>query len=193
MKYILPILLLSVLALAACTVPQGTAATIQETTKQNTANNDMDTQGAAMTKPINVEASTFTFEGFAPGKSHVGTFDEWNGELHYDANGNIIGASGVIQTASVNTGIENLDGHLRSDDFFITEMHPTITVTSTALADGMMTADVTFIGTTKSVSFPVTVTENGLSAGFLLDTTPFGMKYVAVNKDVKIIFDVVAQ
>ena len=38
----------------------------------------------------------------------------------------------TIQAASVNTGQEQRDGHLRTGDFFDVETYPTITFVSTA-------------------------------------------------------------
>ena len=58
-----------------------------------------------------------SFEGFGPGKSHLGKFDNWNGELFLE-NQEIVGFEGTIQTNSVNTGIGGLDTHLNSEDFF---------------------------------------------------------------------------
>lgn len=66
----------------------------------------------------------------------------------------------TVQTASVNTGVEQRDGHLRSADFFDAENHPEITFSSTRIAskggdDYTVTGDLTIRGTTKAVTFDV--------------------------------------
>jgi len=60
---------------------------------------------------------------------------------------------------SINTGIEQRDGHLKSADFFDAENFPTLTFSSTKLNktnDGFkMTGDLSIRGTVKSVSLDV--------------------------------------
>lgn len=60
---------------------------------------------------------------------------------------------------SINTGIEQRDGHLKSADFFDAENFPTLTFSSTKLDktnDGFkMTGDLSIRGTVKSVSLDV--------------------------------------
>ena len=51
-----------------------------------------------------------------------------------------------------------------------------------------MTGLLTFHGITNKVSFPVIVSDNMISADFMLDTTPYKMKHVGVNKEVLISF-----
>lgn len=68
----------------------------------------------------------------------------------------------TIPVASVRSGDEKRDGHLRSADFFDAEKHPTITFASTRVtrrgADRYTVAgDLTIRGTTKAVDVDVTV------------------------------------
>jgi len=65
-----------------------------------------------------------------------------------------------VAVASLNTGVEPRDGHLRSADFFDAANHPTATFASTkVLAKGgndyVVTGDLTIRGTTRPVSFDV--------------------------------------
>jgi polyisoprenoid-binding protein YceI len=66
-----------------------------------------------------------------------------------------ISVEATVEIASINTGQEQRDGHLRSGDFFLVEEHPTMTFTSTEVtADGddfTITGDLTLRGVTKSV------------------------------------------
>lgn len=68
-----------------------------------------------------------------------------------------------IDLASINTGSEQRDGHLRSADFFEVETYPTMTYRSTGLreADGdyVLDGDLTLKGVTRNV--PLTLELNG--------------------------------
>ncbi len=68
----------------------------------------------------------------------------------------------TIQAKSVDTANTKLDDHLRSDDFFNVEKHPTITFKSTKIEKlneerYNLTGDLTISGVTKSISFPATI------------------------------------
>lgn len=136
--------------------------------------------------PVNVESSEFAFTGYGPGKEHKGTFDDWAGNV-WVTDGEIVGADGVVQVSSVNTGIDRLDAHLASDDFFNAEVYPEITFAGT-IEDGVMTGPFSFNGVTHEVSFPVNVSESTVVADFLLDVTPFNFKYTAIDKEVRLEF-----
>lgn len=140
--------------------------------------------------PINTETSMFEFEGYGPGKSHVGVFEEFSGNLLYN-NGQIVGVEGTIQADSVNTGIGGLDSHLKNEDFFHVEMYPEIQFSSTNIDTqaGQATGPLTFLGVTKEITFPVEVTDNSISTDFILDTTPFGMQHTGTDKEVRIAFE----
>ncbi len=61
-----------------------------------------------------------------------------------------------IDVASIDTGVEDRDAHLRSADFFDVENHPTATFASTSVApkggdDYTVTGDLTIAGVTRSV------------------------------------------
>jgi polyisoprenoid-binding protein YceI len=61
-----------------------------------------------------------------------------------------------IDMASVNSGDDTRDGHLKSGDFFDVENHPTATFRSTSVSwdggtSGSMTGDLTIKGVTRSV------------------------------------------
>ena len=163
------------------------AANIVEDEELNLDNNQL---RIMIDKEIDPAKSTFEFEGYAPGKSHGGTFTEMSGIIIVGEDENIIGAKGTIQADSVDTGIAGLDKHLKNEDFFDVEKYPEIKFESHAIKDGTLTGVLDFHGVAKEVSFPVTLKEKTLSADFLLDTTEFNMKYVGVDKQVKITFSV---
>lgn len=139
---------------------------------------------------IDPTQSEIMFEGFKPGGSHVGTFEDWEGYFVVE-DGEIIGLYGLIQVDSVKTDNERVDAHLKNDDFFDVPNYPTIEFTGT-LENGVMSGPLTFHGRTHDISFPVTLGEESLQAEFVLDTTPFEFKYTGVNKEVTIGFDFAA-
>ena len=88
-----------------------------------------------------------------------GKFDDWSATINFDpAHLEKGSVEVVIQVASINTGNEQRDGHLKSADFFDAEKFPTITFKSTKVEkseDGGYTliGDLTMHGVTKEVSF----------------------------------------
>ena len=142
--------------------------------------------------PIDLDKSTFEFEGFGPGKSHLGTFDEWEGNILMK-DGKINGIEGAIQTASVNTGIERLDKDLKSDNFLDVEKYPEISFSSDIINNGEMSGSLTFLGVTKTISFPVVITDDSISTDFIFDSSQFGEMSDLANDEVRIAFKLFAE
>lgn len=66
----------------------------------------------------------------------AGEFAEFEGEFALDSHDlSTLRGEAEIQVASVDTGDEERDGHLRSEDFFAAEEHPVITFSSTGVRD----------------------------------------------------------
>ena len=67
----------------------------------------------------------------------------------------------TIQAASINTGNNDRDNHLRTGDFFDVENNPTITFKSKSIAqagsDYAVTGDLTIRGVTKEITIPVSI------------------------------------
>ena len=87
-----------------------------------------------------------------------GQFTDFAGTAHIDAaNPAASNVSLTIKTASIDTGVADRDGHLRSGDFFDAEANPEITFVSTKVErdgdDWTIKGDLTM----KGVSKPVTV------------------------------------
>lgn len=135
-----------------------------------------------------ITEGTFQFEGYGPGKSHLGTFDTWSGEVKYE-DGEVVQVIWEIDASSVNTGIGALDNHLQSDDFFDVENYPKITFVSSSIGNGKAVGNLEMHGVTKEVSFDFEVVDGQAKADFLIDTTPFGMKMPGADKEVRIMFD----
>ncbi len=91
-----------------------------------------------------------------------GRFADFAGSIQFDADQPARSAvSFVIQAASIDTNTPDRDAHLRSDDFFAVETHPTITFTSTGItaaggSDYKVAGNLTMRGVTKGIVIPVT-------------------------------------
>ena len=83
-------------------------------------------------------------------------------------------ASITVTDLKAGEGKEDLEGHLKSADFFDVAKFPTakFVVASTEEKDGKLhlTGNLTVRDVTKSITFPVTITENGEEATLKSDT-----------------------
>jgi len=100
----------------------------------------------------------------------------------------------TIQMASIDTGDEGRDGHLRTNDFFDIEQFPTMTFASTSITgsgpDYELHGDLTIKGVTQPVTFDLEFGGHGkdpwgnVRAGFTvtgsINRKDFGMAYNAV-------------
>jgi polyisoprenoid-binding protein YceI len=100
----------------------------------------------------------------------------------------------TVQMASIDTGDEGRDGHLRTNDFFDIEEFPTMTFTSTSItgsgSEYELHGDLTFKGVTKPVTFdlefggvgkdPWGNTRAGFTVTGTINRKDFGMAYNAV-------------
>lgn len=86
----------------------------------------------------------------------------WDGTLDWDAeNPEDSSVSITIDVDSVDTGVDEFDGHLRGERFFDVANHPEITFESTSVSrsgddTGTITGDLTIKGNTKPVTLDVT-------------------------------------
>ncbi|MFC7062894.1 YceI family protein [Halobacillus seohaensis] len=93
----------------------------------------------------------------------------------------------TIPVASINTGNEDRDGHLRSGDFFEAEKHPNLVFESKSIKkvsdeEYKVTGDFTIKGTTNEETF--TVEYNGTSKSPLDGSTVVGFSVVGkINRE----------
>jgi len=122
-----------------------------------------------------------------------GRFTRWTGTIAMDERDPTRAAVEIaIEPASVDTGVEQRDNHLRSPDFFDVERHPAMTFRSTRIErvrDGeyRVTGDLTMHGVTRPVALDVEFAGSakdpwgGVRAGFSarasLDRKDFGLTY----------------
>jgi len=92
-----------------------------------------------------------------------GKFTKFSGELVTGESPLASSVTADIDLASIDTGAEQRDGHLRSPDFFDTENHPAMSYRSTGIrakGDGyVVDGELTLKGVTKNV--PLTLELNG--------------------------------
>ncbi|MFD2829667.1 YceI family protein [Corticicoccus populi] len=140
-----------------------------------------------------------------------GTFDDYSVEITADdiedfENAKVFAKANV---ASINTGVADRDGHLRSGDFFETDTYPEITFESSNIEKSGTSYKVTGDLTIKDVTKEVTVeldyngqavdpmsgsTVYGFEGKFSLDREAYGLTWnqtletggVLVSKEVKI-------
>ncbi|RZN83416.1 MAG: YceI family protein [Winogradskyella sp.] len=137
-------------------------------------------------KQVNIEESTVSWIGKKVTGSHEGTIKLESGVLKFDGK-NLTGGNFVIDMTSINVtdmqgkGKMNLEGHLKSDDFFGVEKHKTasleITKVTDQYSDYEITGQLTIKGITKPISFNMVVKENFASTKLTIDRTKFDIKY----------------
>jgi polyisoprenoid-binding protein YceI len=122
-----------------------------------------------------------------------GRFAKWDGTLAMDENDPSGGSVDVaIDAASIDTGVDQRDGHLRSPDFFDVERYPTIAFRSTRVEKAgagilKVTGDLTMHGVTRPVVLDVEYAGStkdpwggeraGFSARAQIDRKDFGLTY----------------
>jgi len=122
-----------------------------------------------------------------------GRFTRWSGTIAMDERDPAKAQVDItIEPASVDTGVEQRDNHLRSPDFFDVERYPTMTFRSTRSEkvgerEYRLIGDLTMHGVTRPVSLEVEFAGSakdpwgGVRAGFSargsLDRKDFGLTY----------------
>lgn len=144
-----------------------------------------------------------------------GQFTEFSGTAHVDSADPAASSVEVtIQVASVDTGVADRDGHLKSPDFFDAEQFPTMTFKSTSVVveDGnwLVTGDFTIKGVTNPVTIdfeptgsakdPFGNTRIGFEGAAVINRKDWGLSWnaaletggVLVSDKIKLEFDVSA-
>lgn len=122
-----------------------------------------------------------------------GRFAEFTAEAEADSSDlSTARLTATIDAASVTTGVQDRDNHLRSADFFHVEEHPTITFASTSVRPNggnkyTVTGDLTIHGTTKPVELEAEIEgpavdpwgneRFGIAAHGKINRTEFGLLY----------------
>jgi polyisoprenoid-binding protein YceI len=150
---------------------------------------------SASTWNIDHDHSNLMFKVSHLGLAYVkGTFTKFQGSVNYDEKNPAKSSLNLtIDAASIHTGIEKRDEHLRSADFFDVAKYPNITfvskkVTAAGKDKLKVTGDLTISGKTKEVVLDVTGPtkelkdpwgniRRGLSATTTINRTDFGLTW----------------
>jgi len=130
-------------------------------------------------KPVDAEnAVTFTIKNF--GINTNGEIRGLKGSIKWDAaNPSASSFNVTADVATISTGIEMRDNHLKKEEYFDAEKYPTISFVSTAVTAGNVTGNLTIKGVTKNISFPFTATaSNGgfiFEGEFMINRKDFGV------------------
>ncbi len=122
-----------------------------------------------------------------------GSFEKFSGTLTVADDFTASKVEATIDAASVNTRDENRDNHLRTNEFFGVEEHPTWSFVSTGLtskgSDYTLAGDLTIKGVTKPVALALEVngvskdpwgnTKAGFSASTKINRKDFGVEFNA--------------
>ena len=140
---------------------------------------------------IDVQKSEITWKGKKVTGEHTGTIELQQGNLLVE-DGKLLGGSFTIDMRTIsNTDLAGedkgkLEGHLKSDDFFGVESHPTATLEITDVKQEsdntyQVTGDLTIKGKTNEIQFPATVsTESGqvtAEASITVDRSEYDVRY----------------
>lgn len=138
-------------------------------------------------KEVKTKESKVTWKAYKVTGSHTGTVDLKEGALMFDGD-KLTGGEFVVNMASlISTDLEGeykgkLEGHLKSDDFFGVETHPTSKLVFTKVkASGKnsyeITGDLTIKGITKPVTFDVSIYGSKATATLKVDRAEYNVRY----------------
>lgn len=142
----------------------------------------------AQKKEVNLEKSTVEWTGKKIGGAHNGEIKLKSGYFELK-NNQITGGEIVINMNSItNKDLEDpgynqkLVGHLKSEDFFGVEKHPTSSFTiskATKFKDGKanVSGKITIKGKTEDINFDITKNGNVYTAQLKVDRSKFDVRY----------------
>ena len=119
--------------------------------------------------------------------SHYGTLDFVSGNFEI-SNSTIVNGDFIVDMTSIdNQDMEGdskarLEGHLKSDDFFSVESHPTAVLSinsSELISDGKwnVSGDLSIKGFTHPVNFEMVSTAEGWSANLVFDRSKYDVRF----------------
>jgi hypothetical protein len=146
---------------------------------------------------VNTDNSTVKWKGSKIAEGHEGLIKIQKGVLMIEHGKLVGGQVGIDMTSIINTDQEgkwkeNLEGHLKSDDFFNVENFPTSTINITKVlpieteeGNYLIMADLTIKGITHAITFQANITIKGLdflaTAKIKIDRTKWDIKYNSGN------------
>jgi polyisoprenoid-binding protein YceI len=138
-------------------------------------------------KEVNTEKSKVAWKAYKVTGSHYGTVALKSGVLMFDNDKLTGGEFTVDMTSLMSLDLEGeyqqkLEGHLKSDDFFSVESHPSASLVFTKVKPTgknsyEVTGDLTIKGITKPVTFDVSVYGSKATATMKVDRAQYDVKY----------------
>ncbi len=143
---------------------------------------------SAQTKKVDTKSSTISWVGKKVTGQHSGTLAVKDGALVFKktklAGGtiNVDMTSVSVTDLKAGEGKEDLEGHLKADDFFGTTKFQTAkiifkTIATKAVGVYTIVADLTIKGITNPITFDLTTTANSATSSLKVDRTKYGIKY----------------
>ena len=140
-----------------------------------------------VTKAVKTSESSVMWKAYKVTGSHSGLVQLNEGNLMFDGDVLVGGNFTVDMTSLIATDLEGdsklkLEGHLKSEDFFGVENHPSSTLIFTEVkATGKnsyeVTGDLTIKGITKPVSFDLSIYGNKATAAVKIDRAEYNVRY----------------
>jgi len=159
--------------------------------------NNQNQQNTEQVSTVNAEDSQYTIETSQSSITwtgrelstsyHYGTINLLSGQFEV-SNGIILNGEFIVDMTSINNqDMEGdrkarLEGHLKSDDFFSVDSHPTALLSiqgSELISEGKwnVTANLTIKGITHPVDFEMTRSEQGWSANLVFDRSKYEVRF----------------
>src|SRR5690606_13040196 len=142
---------------------------------------------AAEKKEIKTDKSKLVWKGYKFTGSHDGTINIKSGSLTFDGDKLTGGEFVVDMTTLISLDAQGgmkdrLEGHLKADDFFGVEKHPTSSlvfkkIESTGKNTYTVTGDLTIKGITKPNTFKIYVYGSKATANLKVDRTIYDIKF----------------
>lgn len=143
---------------------------------------------------ISPEDSKITWRGKKVAYDHIGDIDMASGEIAVDGENVVAGNFEIDMSTLTNTDLEDpekkgqLEGHLKSEDFFNVEQFPTSSFTITGVeavqeegATHHISGNLMIKGNTKQITFPANVKIEGdklmAESSFTIDRTMWDLEY----------------
>ena len=144
---------------------------------------------------LDLSSIDLMFTGYGPGKSHEGKFEKYSVKDITVEDDMITGGMIVFDLTSVSTGIDKLNQHLCTEEFFGCEEYPEATFTFGSVKRiDEMTLEATGIfemkGVKKNITFNIKEQDNVYTADFLLNTSEFDFNVALADSDVRINFTI---
>ncbi len=142
----------------------------------------------AQSKKVDLKASTVSWVGKKVTGSHSGDVSLKEGTLIFKGS-KVVGGNFTVDMTSITVtdlkpgqGKENLEGHLKNEDFFGVEKFPTAKLVFKSIGEKSagvysVTADLTIKGVTNSINFELKVANGSATANFNVDRTKYDIKY----------------